>query len=336
MTTNRIDWLKARRSGIGGSDVAAILGLNKYKSALDIYNDKISTEEPKDQQTEAAYFGSILEDVVAKEFSKRTGLKVQRVNTMLRSGKGDWMIANIDRAVVNPDIAGRVSVYDEQRQAETGRMISTNWILECKTANQFMADMWGESQEPEIVSGKVVTEHKIPIYYETQVQWYLAVTGCELCYVAVLLGGQDFRIYAVKRDEDVIKALKEYCSIFWHENVLNRIPPQAQNMEDVQKLFPVDNGDMVEATNEQAADIGELRTLAERIKELTDQQTVVKSRLIASLGANSGLMIGGEKACTYKAQKSTRFDSTRFKKEQPEVYQDYVKSTETRVFRLAA
>lgn len=336
MTTNRTEWLKARRSGIGGSDVAAILNLNKFKTALDIYEDKISTEEPKDQQSEAAYFGTILEDVVAKEFSKRTGLKVQRVNTMLRSGVGDWMIANIDRAVINPDIAGRVSVYDEQRQAETGRMISTNWILECKTANQFMADSWGESQEAEIVNGAVVTEHKIPIYYETQVQWYLAVTGCEVCFVAVLLGGQDFRIYAVKRDEDVIKALKEHCSVFWHENVLKRIPPQAQSMKDVEKLFPKDNGDLVEATNEQAADIGELRTLAERIKELTDQQSVVKSRLIASLGENTGLMIGGEKACTYKAQKSTRFDSTRFKKEQPAVYQDYVKSTETRVFRLAA
>ena len=60
MTTNRAEWLKARRSGIGGSDVAAILGLNRYKSALDIYNDKISTEEPKDQQSESAYFGTIL------------------------------------------------------------------------------------------------------------------------------------------------------------------------------------------------------------------------------------------------------------------------------------
>ena len=284
MTQNHIDWLKARRSGIGGSDVAAILGLNRYKSALDIYNDKISTEEPKEQQSESAYFGTILEDMVAKKFSKRTGLKVQRVNTMLRSGMGSWMIANIDRAVVNPDIAGRVSVYDEQRQAETSRMISTNWILECKTANQFSADQWGESQETEIVNGQIVTEHKIPIYYETQVQWYMAVTGCDTYFVAVLLGDQDFRIYAVKRDEDVIKALKEHCSVFWHEHVLKSIPPEAQNMEDVQKLFPVDNGDMVEATNEQAADIGELRTLAERIKELTDQQTVVKSRLIASLG----------------------------------------------------
>ena len=336
MTQNRIDWLKARRSGIGGSDVAAILGLNRYKSALDIYNDKISKRKRAKDRDGSRQCGTWMAEAVATAISQRTGVKRERMRTMLRVGIGGWVIANRERAVVKPDIAGRVSIYDEKRQAETGRMISTNWILECKTANQFSADQWGESQETEIVNGQIVTEHKIPIYYETQVQWYMAVTGCDTCFVAVLLGGQDFRIYAVKRDEDVIKALKGHCSVFWHEHVLKGIPPEAQNMEDVQKLFPVDNGDMVEATNEQAADIGELRTLAERIKELTDQQTVVKSRLIASLGANSGLMIGGEKACTYKAQKSTRFDSNRFKKEQPDVYQDYVKSTETRVFRLAA
>lgn len=336
MTNERVEWLKARRSGIGGSDVAAILGLSRYKTAVDVYEDKIATDEPKDAQSDAAYFGSVLEDVVAQEFSKRTGMKIQRVNKMLRMGEGDWMIANIDRGVVNPDIAGRVFVYDEQRQAETGRMLSTNWILECKTANQFMAEQWGESQEDEIVNGLVVTEHKIPIYYETQVQWYLGVTGCDICYVAVLLGGQDFRIYAVKRDEEVIKALHAQCSKFWRENVLAHVPPAPQNAKDVIKLFAKDNGEMLEATNEQAADIGELRTIAERMNDLMSQQELIKSRLIASIGESTGLTIAGEQACTYKTQTSNRFDSTRFKKAEPELYSKYIKSTTTRVFRLAA
>ena len=189
MTNERVEWLKARRSGIGGSDVAAILGLSRYKTAVDVYEDKIATDEPQDVQSQAAYFGSVLEDVVAQEFSKRTGMKIQRVNKMLRMGECDWMIANIDRAIVNPEIAGRVYVYDEARQIETGRQISTDMILECKTASSFIADQWGPSQEDEIVSGKVVTEHKIPLYYETQVQWYLGVTGASVCIVAVLFGG---------------------------------------------------------------------------------------------------------------------------------------------------
>lgn len=333
MTQNRIDWLKARRSGIGGSDVAAILGVNRYKSALDIYNDKISTEEPKEQQSESAYFGTILEDVVAKEFSKRTGLKVQRVNTMLRSGMGGWMIANIDRAVVNPDIAGRVSVYDEQRQAETGRMISTNWILECKTANQFSADQWGESQETEIVNGKIVSEHEIPIYYETQVQWYLGITGCDTCFVAVLLGGQDFRIYVVKRNDELIKALQEKCHDFWQNNVQGRVPPEPQNIKEVLKLFPQDNSEMVEATNEQAADIGEYKTLNEKIKNLKNQLETVKSRLIVGLKDKCGFTIAGMKACTYKTQPDNRVDSTKLKEEAPDIYQKYLNCGTKRVFK---
>ena len=92
-------------------------------------------------------------------------------------------------------------------------------ILECKTASSFIADQWGPSQEAEIVAGKIVTEHKIPIYYETQVQWYMGVTGAKRCYVAALLGGQDFRIYCVERDDDVIDALQSQCREFWYQNV---------------------------------------------------------------------------------------------------------------------
>lgn len=94
----RLDWLKGRQTGIGGSDVAAILGLSKWKTPLDVYLAK--TGEVDHEQSQAAYFGTILEDIVAKEFSKRTGLKVQKVNQQL--SKNVWMHANLDRAVVNP------------------------------------------------------------------------------------------------------------------------------------------------------------------------------------------------------------------------------------------
>lgn len=332
----RLEWLKNRQTGIGGSDVAAILGLSKWKSPLEIYESKTETAEPKEEQSQAAYFGSLLEDVVAREFATRTGMKIQRVNSQLVAGEGSWMIANIDRAIVQNDIAWRVYVYDEQRQAETGRQISTDAILECKTASSFMADHWGPSQEAEIVSSKVVTEHKIPLYYETQVQWYLGVTGCHTCYVAVLLGGQDFRIYEVPRNDAVIKAIQEQCHAFWVNHVFAKVPPEPCTKEEVAKLFPSDNGDMLEADNAIAADIGELRNLAGQIKSLQDQVDIVKDRVCAALGGATGFTIAGEKACTYKTQKRTTLDTTRLKKESPDVYQAYAKTSETRVFRLTA
>lgn len=329
----RAEWLAKRRTGIGGSDVAAVLGLSKYKSPLDVYKDKIG-ETADGDQSQAAYWGTKLEDIVAKEFQERTGLKVQRVNKQL--SREEWMHANIDRAVVNHAISGTVRIQGEAKQAETGRLLTTDAILECKTASSYIADQWGPSQEEEIVSGKIVSDHKIPIYYETQVQWYLGVTGASVCFVAALLGGQDFRIYLVQRDNEVITALQDQCRAFWFENVLKRIPPEPHTAEEVQKLFAKDDGEMVEATNEVAADIGELRNLTEQVKALEAEQKIVKDRICAALGEKTGFLIAGEKACTFKAQKSTRFDTTRFKKEQPETYASYVKSSEIRVFRLTA
>ena len=330
---NRAEWLALRRTGIGGSDVAAILGLSKYRSPLDVYNDKIGAT-PDGEQSQAAYWGTKLEDVVAKEFQERTGLKVQRVNKQL--SREGWMHANLDRAVVNHAISGTVRIQGEAKQAETGRLLTTDAILECKTASSYIADQWGPSQEEEIVSGKVVSDHKIPIYYETQVQWYLGVTGASVCYVAALLGGQDFRIYLVQRDNEVITALQDQCRAFWFENVQKRIPPEPHTAEEVQKLFAKDDGEMVEATNDVAADIGELRNLTEQVKMLEAEQKIVKDRICAALGEKTGFLIAGEKACTFKTQSSSRFDTTLFKKEQPNVYAAYIKTISCRVFRLTA
>lgn len=328
----RLDWLKGRQTGIGGSDVAAILGLSKWKTPLDVYLAK--TGEVDHEQSQAAYFGTILEDIVAKEFSKRTGLKVQKVNQQL--SKNVWMHANLDRAVVNPEISGTVRVQDEAKQAETGRMLTTDTILECKTSNAFTADAWGDTQEYEIVRGKVVTEHRIPIAYEAQVQWYMGVTGAIRCYVAVLIGGQDFRIYEVPRNEDVISALQEKCGLFWNEYVLKGITPDPVTIEDAFKLWPRDTDGMIEATQEDSIAIGELLNIDAKIKELNSQKDELKKQLIFRLKDAQGFTIGGQKVVSYKAQSTTRIDSTRLKKESPETYLQFSKTTESRTFRLAA
>lgn len=329
----RAAWLASRKTGIGGSDVAAVLGLSRFRTAVDVYMDKLGQAEPQ-EASDAMYWGTTLEQIVAKEFQRRTGMKVQRVNFTLHKGEGGWMIANIDRAIVNPEISGNVRVIPEEKRT-SDRMLTTDVILECKTANAFSASEWGETQEHEIRTGELVTEHKIPVFYETQVQWYLGITGAKTCYVAVLIGGSDFRIYKVDRDEAVIAALVEHCGKFWRENVLAKKAPDPVCVEDVKKLFPSDDGEMVEATNAQATDIGELRTLGERIDELKKQQEVVKTRLTASMGDSLGLLIGGKKACTFKNQTSTRLDSTKLKATHPATFKEFAKTTESRTFRLA-
>lgn len=345
---DRAAWLEQRRTGIGGSDVAAVLGLSAFRTPTDVYLDKIGEGKPQ-EATEAMHFGSLLEDIVAQEFSRRTGMKVQRVNTMLCENflhrltklpgwnalTSSWAIANIDRAIINPSVAKTVRVTKpESKWHNKGLMLTTDTILECKTASAFSSSDWGESQEDEIRHGKVVSEHKIPIYYETQVQWYLGITGAKTCYVAVLIGGSDFRIYKVDRDDDLIQALIEKCADFWLNHVMAKVPPSPVCVKDVVKLHPEDDGELVEADNDVAADIGELRTLTERINDLKRQSEVVKTRITDAIGDRTGFTIGGEKAVTFKEKRTTRIDSVALKRDMPEAVLAHQVTTSTRVFKL--
>ena len=344
---DRENWLRERKKGIGGSDVAAVLGLNPWRTPLDVFNEKTAETVDDKPQSEAAHFGTILEDVVADEFARRTGFKVARFNKTLTQNPGchtggvGWARANLDRVIVNPAIAKTVRFTSEASHAlqakcfTRGLWLTTDAILECKTASAYASDLWGPSQEAEIRAGEVVTEHKIPIYYETQVQWYLGLTGANVCYVAVLIGGNDFRIYAVKPDKELFEAIAAKCWAFWSGHVLTGEPPAATSVEDVKKLFARDSGEMVEATNEVATTIGELRTVKARIKELKDEQEALEQSLIVALGERTGFLIGGEKAVTYKAQTVNRFDTTAFKKADPATYNAYIKTNTTRVLRVS-
>ena len=314
--TTRQEWLAERRKGIGGSDVAAVLGLNPYRTPLQLWEDKTGRADPQ-PTSEAARFGTAFEQFVADEFERRTGMKVRKHEDMIHAGEDGWMIANLDRVVVGEDPS------------------KIDAILECKTASAFLSSDWGPSQESEIVEGHVITEHEIPIYYETQVQWYLGITAASRAYVAVLIGHSDFRIYEVRRDDELIASLQDKCRRFWTECVKKDTPPTPISVEDVRNLFTKDDGVMREASNEEAILIGELRDLTAQIKSLEDQKKAITSKVILAIGQNAGLTIGGDKAVTYKAQTSRRFDQKAFKAENPSAYTKYQKETVTRVLRVA-
>ena len=192
---DRAEFIARRRSGIGGSDIAAIIGISPWRTPRDIYLDKKGLVEQQ-EETDAMYWGTTLEDIVAKEYAKRTGRKIQRCNQQLQHPDYPFLIANIDRAV-----------YDEngKKPVVKGRLV-TSRILECKTASQYAAQEWGESGS-----------NQVPEYYKAQVLWYMGITGARVCDVAVLIGNRDFRMYTVERDEAVISYLFQEGITFWRE-----------------------------------------------------------------------------------------------------------------------
>ncbi|EKK3384781.1 YqaJ viral recombinase family protein [Listeria innocua] len=197
---DRTQWLLTRRQGIGGSDAGIIMGLNKYKTAFELWLDKTGQVLPDESAGEAAYWGNQMEEVVAKEFEKRTGKKVRRSNMMYQHPEHDFMLANVDRFIVGEDA-----------------------LLECKTASAYLAKEW-ESDE-------------VPATYLVQIQHYLAVTGKSKAYAAVLIGGNKFIWKEIDRDEELINQIIAFELDFWETNVKGQLAPALDGSSAAEKYL---------------------------------------------------------------------------------------------------
>ena len=144
-------------------------------------------------------------------------------------------------------------------------------------------------------------------------------------YLAVLIGGSDFRMYWIDARPDVFQVIKEKCAAFWNNNVLTKTPPEPINIEDVLNLYGKSNGKAVEAQGELAIDYGEYARIAGEIKELKKQQDAVKARIAIGMKDNEILTLDGKKVLTYKTQTSKRFDSDSFREDHLDDYYDYLK-----------
>lgn len=235
---SREEWLELRRNGIGGSDIAGILGLNKYKSPMGVYLDKVGESPHEDETSEAAYWGNMLEEVVAQEFGTRTGLEVGNDTRMLSHPDYPFLIANLDRIVVGkPE------------------------IIECKTSSAYRAKEWEGEQ--------------VPMEYLIQVMHYLAVTGYERAHIAVLIGGQRFVHKTVERDDELIELMIDAASNFWNNHVLPKVPPPFDGSNAsvtlIGAMFP-------QAENESETELpDEAEALIEQYREATDRMDAAKT-----------------------------------------------------------
>lgn len=313
---DREKWLAERRLGIGGSDIAAVLGLSPWATPYDVWLDKRGEGKEVDPDTPALYWGTILEDVVAKEYGKRTGNKIQRVNAAMVHPEHTFARANIDRAVVNPSIAGRVMWKD-------GRL-TTDKILECKTANGFVADMWGEQDTD-----------GVPPYYLLQVMWYLGITGAEYGDLSVLIGGSDFRTYTMARDEELIGALFEEGAKFW-KLVQDGTMPDPKTMDDAKRMWPQHiAGQSVVVDMSIVNDCRRLADLKAQAKEIEKEADAAQVRICAAFGDAEEITNGGERIATWKTQTSRRLDGKALKEAHPEIAELFTDEASTRVLRLA-
>lgn len=289
MKTERQEWLEQRRGGIGGSDVAAMLGLSKYKTPYQLYLDKRG-ELPEVEDNENMYWGRELEPVIRKRYEQETGLTAIFDEGIIQHPEYPFMLANLD-----------------------GRIESVETVLEIKTART--GDGWGE-----------IGTADIPLAYSLQCQWYLMITGYPVADVAVLIGGSDFRLYQIKEDKELQCLLKDAAIEFW-QRVQDGNPPEVSTYGDaVERYGRSDVTGGVWATEEVYETYQALKNLREAIKSMEEQEEAYKA-IICKFMADSYDSIldpDGKALVTWKLAKPTsRFDSASFAKAYPEMYSEY-------------
>ncbi|MEK5425337.1 YqaJ viral recombinase family nuclease [Cytobacillus sp. FSL R7-0680] len=298
---SRFEWLQERSKGIGGSDASIILGLNKYKTAFELWLEKTGQVELTEISSEAAYWGNEMEKVVAKEFEKRTEKKVRRRNYMFSHPDYHFIKANIDREVMKESA-----------------------LLECKTASAYLKAEW-EGDE-------------IPAAYLVQVQHYLAVTGKEKAYIAVLIGGNHFTWKEIERDDELIQMIIDAEVNFWEKHVLGFVPPELDGSSAAEQYLK-------EKYNK--AEEGKEIVLPSNYKEMllsyeqikNDEKLIqtakkdIENKIKAELkDAEVGLV--DTHIITWKNVVSNRVDTKALKEKFPDIYKEVIKPSTSRRFGI--
>ena len=299
---SQIDWLKERQKCIGGSDVAAILGMSPWRTPYQVWEEKTTPidETAAEDDRPALYWGRVLEAPIRQAYADKTGRTVTKPAEAFVSSKYPFMRANLDGI------------------ADDGR------VVEFKTSSK--SDGWGE-----------VGTDEIPDYYMTQVQHYLAVTGVKTADVAVLIGGNDFRIYTVEADEELQALLIERESEFW-ALVESRTPPDLTSTKDAARRYRVATAKKaVEAT---AGDVVDAWTKLCAIKEqkslLDAKEKTYQLRIMEFMQDAVSLKRDGKTIASWSAPSSRKtINSKKLKEKFLDVYKACTtESAPSRAFRI--
>lgn len=295
------EWLHLRKTGIGGSDAAAVCGMNPFSSPMKVFQEKTSGEITE-QDSEAVRQGHDLEDYVAKRFMEAAGVKVRRSNYMYRSVEHPFMIADVDRLVVGED-AG----------------------LECKTASAYSADKWKDGE--------------IPLHYVIQCMHYMAVTQKHTWYIAAVILGREFIYRKLEWNDEIIERLVEAEENFWKGYVEPGIipPPDGSVVCDavLNRYFHTARKQSAVALVGFDEKLRYREEILQKISKLEEEQKKIEQEVKLFMKDNE-LASSRSYRVSWGSVDTSRFDTKRFRQEQPEIYKKYAKVTSSRRFQIKA
>ena len=290
-TLTHDEWLALRRTGIGGSDAGAIMGVSPYKGAFSVWADKQGKLPPL-EDNEAMRQGRDLEDYVARRFAEASGLRVRHEYSMLRSVEHPCMLADIDRRIIG-ERAG----------------------LECKTSRDITMARYRNGE--------------YPMEYYCQCLHYLAVTGWDCWYLAVLVYGTDLLIYKICRDEvmDDIDALIKAEEAFWDNHMVLDVPPAPDALDSTAaalgSVYPHEDGTTVCADQDTDQALTDLAALKAQKRALDRKITERENQIKAAMG-EAEVIAGTSVSATWRSSERTTISKAKLLKAYPNINMDAI------------
>lgn len=286
-------WLEERRKGIGGSDVAAIMGMSPWKTAYQVYREK--RKEVEDWQgNNITDWGKRMEPAIRQWYSDQTGRDVRLPDKIMYHPKHPFMLASLD------------GFTDDGR------------VVEIKTARS--GKNWGEPET-----------NQIPDYYAVQVHHYMTITGFQVADIPVSIAGGSPSLYIVEADKEISEMIIEACAKFW-ERVQSGNPPDPVTYADaVARFGSLKAEGAVVADYNVFKDVTDLCNVRAEKATIEAKEEELRGKIIIALGDKGDTLVddAGNVLVTYKLANGRKsFDSKAFEKDQPNLYQKYLKTSE--------
>lgn len=287
-----------RQRYLGGSDIAAILGASPWRTPLDVYLDKTEGSQPVTADKAKIFKrGARMEPYILDLLAEEHGVEIVARNNRYVDPVHGFLAAEIDA------------------EAATGENI------EAKSANQFAAKNWGEQGTDEI-----------PVYYSAQGMHGMMITGAPATIFPVLIGSDDFRVYELQRDEEIIASIRQAEVEFWGR-IQRREPPDPVNESDLLRMFPRSTGEEIQASDQIVGKFNQLKSLIRREKMLASDIEDLQLEIKMFMRDAAVLKFGATVLGSWKEQSTDRIDVNRLRTEQPDIAAQFIKTTNSRVFR---
>jgi putative phage-type endonuclease len=314
-----------RTKSLGGSDVAAILGVSKWSTPLMLWEKKTGrrVEEITAEKRKLFERGKRWEqpafEMLCDELRDR-GHEVDVIGNSRRYADGEFpfLTCEIDREI-----------------ALDGEVVN----VEIKTVHPFAAGDWGDLDE----DGQMTDE--VPIFYQTQVMHGLGITGADRCIVGALFGADRCIPYIIERDDETIDAIRARCVEFWQKNILQDIAPDPINMSDIARLMYRVNGkpvDIDEATMNALSSLVEVRAKKSSLeKREEDLKFAVFDGIYRAWGVvppdvpddDARIFFHGVEVGTFKRQSKAGIDAKKLREEFPDAARACDKPSHFRVIK---